>query len=171
MAGTVRKADEKRHTTGRLWHSRVLRLRSDIFFFHPIHLPPLPDVSKPSFSFMEPVCSDLRSATHLALYGLGLRGRKRYVPDLWLYGTRAALWRGLEHPLHVLASEDASLRQDALQEATGYRAGRLVWNYSYYVHPWPHAMMQLFGSSACINAAAVVGVTRVNPRPFGLNKV
>ena len=147
-----------------LWHSRVLRLRSDLYFFHPVALPPLPDVAtRPSYSMMESSCEGMALATHRALYGGGNKGRLRFVPDLWMYGSRVAMLPGLRAPLATLVDENETLRQDPRQRYLIDRAGPGVWNHSYYIHPWPHAMHTLFGTSACVNWAGLIGLTRINP--------
>ena len=50
-----------------LWHSRVLKLRTDIFFFHPVELPPIPDLEQPWYSLMEDTCIAVPGATHMML--------------------------------------------------------------------------------------------------------
>ena len=164
--GDLLEAAEVRHKHANpkgpaLWHSRVLRLRSDLYFFHPIRLPPLP-TSHPSYSFMEATCDDLSKATHRALYGGGNGRRLRFISDLWMYGSRAAMLPGLREPLRILLSENATLRQDPKQASLVHKAGPGVWKESYYAHPWPHAMFTLFGTSACVNWLGIVGLTRVN---------
>ena len=45
------------------------------------------------------------------------------------------------------------------------KAGSIeAWLHTYYVQPWPHALVRLFNASCCcINYRGVFGLLRVNP--------
>ena len=157
------EAAERRKS--QLRHGAVLRLRPDIFFFHAIRLPHLPQSSQPFYSMFEETCSQMSIATHRTLYGGTNKDRKRVVQDFWLYGSRDAMLMSLREPLRVLVSHDQNERRDPSQRQITLKAGSIeAWLHTYYVQPWPHALVRLFNASCCcINYRGVFGLLRVNP--------
>ena len=151
-----------------LWHSRVLKLRTDIFFFHPVELPPIPDLKQPWYSLMEDTCIAVPGARHIMLQHSHACPPhawefKRFVSDFWAYGNRRAMgaaMRELLRTVFVNASERIDPKQAArktfLRNPTTALEG-------YYVQPWPFVLSKLYNKTQCIDYGAGIGLVRVHP--------
>ena len=154
-----------------LWHSRVLKMRTDIFFFHPVQLPEIPDLENPWYSLMEDTCQGLKRATHITLpRRQGVLTRtwelKRFVSDFWVWGNRRAMAPAMRELLRVALLRNGSERRDPAQVARVEQltpGAKAVSLNGYYVQPWPHAVLSLFNATACLNFRGLSGVIRVNP--------
>ena len=148
----VRAAEDA--APGTLYHSSVLRLRSDIFYFVPVTLPRLPATTSAWFSTMEDSC-DIEHATHQVHSTRKRMGR--FIQDWMLYVSRAAL-DVLSLPLQILLQFG---RDAAATSKSGAYQER--W---YIYHPFPHALETQFpnASKHCIPVSngTFYGILRAN---------
>ena len=155
-------------SSGLLWHSRVLKLRTDIFFFHPVELPPVPDLEQPWYSLMEDTCIALTGARHMMLqHATGYPPHawefKRFISDFWAYGNRRAMGAAMRELLRTVFF-NASERIDPKQAVrTQYHMNPTTALLGYYVQPWPFVLDKLYNKTQCLDYAGSIGLVRVNP--------
>ena len=154
----------ERRSGGALWHGRVVRVRADLAFLHPVHLPRSPS-SRPWFSFLDGSCAGVKNATHVGLYRPRRPGEsvkpsehtsRRFVPDLILIGSRSTLDIALREPIRILIA-NATEYEDPRQQGLPHPGGSY-----YYAHPLPHALLKHFDASACVDASNTIGLLRIN---------
>ena len=158
---------EARPSSG-LWHSRVLKLRTDIFFFQPVELPQIPDLEQPWYSLMEDTCIAVPGARHMMLqhsqaYPPHAWEFKRFVSDFWAYGNRRAMGAAMRELLRTVFV-NASERIDPKQAARSkhLRQPRTALE-GFYVQPWPFVVSKLYNKTQCLDYGASIGLIRVNP--------
>jgi hypothetical protein len=123
----------------------VLKLRTDIFFFHPVQLPPIPDLEQPWYSLMEDTCIAVPGARHTMLqHSQSCHPHawefKRFVSDFWAYGNRRAMgaaMRELLRTVFVNASERIDPKQAARKAFLRHPTTALE---GFYVQPWPFVL-------------------------------
>ena len=150
-----------------LHHNTILRLRMDLFFFHPVALPrPAVDSGDTWYSLFESTCDvdsggQMAGSSHIRP---GVQKHKlRFLQDFVAIGSRRVMDLALTRPLDVLLEQSlANLRHWRSVESRSAKRHRSMPEYFY--HPLPHTLIRHFNASrVCVRAEEQrYGLTRVN---------